>query len=248
MVNPSDMNTPIVIGMGGGGSNGSSTEEKLTAEKFSEKILKNTLNPTDSAKLHSMLTEILKDCMGETLLQEIYSKGLQIEVLFNSDTQNPHYTFNYKIDSVGNITNTYGYSITLKSNQGYALLHELFHFYQHQVLGTKTFINAKSNYEVEAYIATYMYMDRYSTPDMDRHMKTYFASLPFGRQIAVLSSELYNNATFIDYSTENDKKFHELFVAASRKYSKAYGNPPYDDEQKSEQCIQNLAKISKNCY
>ncbi len=246
MVNPSDINTPIIIGMGGGGgSNGSSTKEKLTAEKFSEKILKNTLNPTDSAQLHSMLTEILNDCMGETLLQEIYSKGLQIEVLFNSDTQNPHYTFNYKIDRVGNITNTYGYSITLKSNQGYALLHELFHFYQHQVLGTRTFLNAKSNYEVEAYLATYMYMDRFVGDSMDEFKEEFKKKLDIGYQIIKLHSKVLDDTSFVDYN-ECDY-FHRLFLDTAKHYSNANNNAPYDDTQTIEQHMQNLERVTIHC-
>ena len=244
IVEPVLHNHTSPIGMGGGGSNGSSTEEKLTAEKFSEKILKNTLNPTDSAQLHSMLTEILNDCMGETLLQKIYSKGLQIEVLFNSDTQNPHYTFNYKIDSVGNITNTYDYSITLKSNQGYALLHELFHFYQHQVLGTRTFLNAKSNYEVEAYLATYMYMDRIIGDQMDKQKQEFKEEVCIGNQVVKLYSMVLDNASFVDYN-ECDY-FHQLFLATAKHYSKA-NNTPYNDAQTIEQHIQNLEHVTILC-
>ncbi len=231
---------------GGGGGPAEEEEEELDAKKFAERIVKNSLSPSDSIQLHTMLEEIMKDCMGNTLLQEIYDKGTQISITFNSSANNPQYTFTDKVDTITNeVTQTYNHSITLTSNQDFALLHELFHFYQHQVLGSAKFKNAKANYEVEAYLATYMYMDRFVGDSMDEFKEEFKKKLDIGYQIIKLHSKVLDDTSFVDYN-ECDY-FHRLFLDTAKHYSNANNNAPYDDTQTIEQHMQNLERVTIHC-
>ncbi len=231
---------------GGGGGPAEEEEDELDAKKFAKRIVKNSLSPSDSIQLHTMLEEIMKDCMGNTLLQEIYDKGTQISITFNSSANNPQYTFTDKVDTITNeVTQTYNHSITLTSNQDFALLHELFHFYQHQVLGSAKFKNAKANYEVEAYLATYMYMDRFVGDSMDEFKKAFKEEFEIGSQVIKLHSMVLDDTSFIDYN-ECDY-FHLLFLTTAKHYSNANNNVPYDDTQTLEQHMQNLERVTIHC-
>ena len=217
-----------------GGSGSTSTEKKkLDSKEFADKILKNTLSPSDSMRLHTMLTEILNDCMGQTMLQEIYNKGTQISITFDSTIDNSRYNF----DS----------SIVMKNDHSEGLVHELFHYYQHQRLGSENFSGAKANYEIEAYLATYMYMDRAFDLSMYRRQKLFAKNAAIGVQINQMYALIFNDATFVEYNNEKEDYFHKLFLAAAKKYSNTNDHATYNEEQSLEQHIQNLKEVSVDC-
>ena len=231
-----DRTTAISI-LGGGGSGSTSTEKKkLDSKEFADKILKNTLSPSDSMRLHTMLTEILNDCMGQTMLQEIYDKGTQINITFNSNISRSKYKFNSNIHSS---------TIVMCNDHSEGLVHELFHFVQHYTLGYNTYQSAYVNFEVEAHIASLMYMSHTTNISAHSRYDKYCDTTWGGYQE---DCALYLNA---DGSIPQGDFWEEMFRSsyddAAWYYKGTHQNRNYDTNRNSEDNISILSKLFKYC-
>ena len=103
-----------------------------------------------------------------------------------------------------------------------------------------------SDFEVEAYLATYMYMNRIVGYPMDEHKEEFKEEIDIGYQIIKLHSMIFDNTFMVEISYDADDYFHQLFLNTAKKYSKA-NNVPYDDKQILEQHMQDLKDVSINC-
>lgn len=221
---------------GGGGGPAEEEEEELDAKKFAKRIVKNSLSPSDSIQLHTMLEEIMKDCMGKTLLQNIYDNGVQISINFDSSSKNSRYYF------CDDYTESY---IVLQNNHSEGLVHELFHFYQHITSGNNMFNSALANFEVEANIASYMYMDRSLNIEVYRRQNR-FKNRIIGTQVITLQSMIFDNTSFLEFNTEKEDYFHRLFIATATSYGNM-NNCTVDVKQPVKDHLKNLQKITINC-
>ena len=230
-----DTIAPIVPSGGGSGST-STEEDKLDSKKFADKILKNTLSPSDSMRLHTMLTEILNDCMGHTMLQEIYDKGTQINITFNSNISRSKYKFNSNIHSS---------TIVMCNDHSEGLVHELFHFVQHYTLGYNTYQSAYVNFEVEAHIVSLMYMSHTTNISAHSRYDKYCDTTWGGYQE---DCALYLNADgSIPQGDFWEEMFRSSYATAAWYYKGTHQNRNYDTNRNSEDNISILSKLFKYC-
>ncbi len=242
-------NDHFTLGGGGGGST-TTEEEKLTSEEFADKIIKNTLSPADSTQIHSMLTEILNDCIGRTMLQEIYDNGEQLSITFDSTANNSTFKFSDLVSKEGEIINTYNFSITLTSNFSEVLLHELFHFYQHQNVGSTDFKTAKVNYEVEAYFLTLMYLSHTTNEGVHgRYLP--FCQTDIGSLLDFCSEYINPDGSF-EGANKEEIEISKIFCGyyfsdASWWYKNKNPECLYDENQTIATNIKNFQILMKNC-
>ncbi len=156
--------------LGGGGGGGSATEGTLpdsgetppnvttpsidgkTPEEVSEEIFNNYGNLADSVKtkVNTMIAEIAEDCMGKELLSQLMGRNVTFE--FSATAPRSRFYHNEN-------------KVVLKNNHSEGLMHELFHAYQYNVScqgNVATYSGLIKNFEAEAYVATYFYMNRYA--------------------------------------------------------------------------------------
>ena len=233
---------PLIPTGGGGGGTTTTEKEKLTPEKFADKIIKNTLSPADSAQIHTMLTEILNDCMGQTLLQEIYDKGVKISITFDSNQSNSKYIY-----YGDNLTSS---SIIMCNNHTEGLVHELFHYYQHYTYKYNTFNSAEINTEVEAHLASVLYMSHVTNSSAQSRYNTYLQSR-LGDYLDLCSIFINHNGT---YKGSNEKEqyiskfmFGEYFKEAAWTYYNTHKSYLYDETRSIDENIKCLQAIFKNC-
>ncbi len=151
------------IGGGGGGSSNNDDEaggdtsaggiDGKTPEEVSEDIFNNYGNLADSVKtkLNTMIAEIAEDCMGKELLSQLMEESVAVGLSFLNEGNSKFYH-----DSNG---------VVMVNNHSEGLMHELFHAYQYNVScqgNVATYSGLIKNFEAEAYVATYFYMNRYA--------------------------------------------------------------------------------------
>lgn len=153
---------PTIIGItlpliGGGGGSTEKEKEEEEEEPTGEELVEDLfdtegLSDEQKDKVGKMLQEIIKDCMGEELYNQLLAKlnDNHIQIVFSNKT--PSY-----LNNVLNF-NENSYSDTL--------LHELFHAYQD--LSIQGSLNSISvNLEIEAQLAKYKYAYRKNSPVPD---------------------------------------------------------------------------------
>lgn len=241
---------PLIPTGGGGGGTTTTEKEKLTPEKFADKIIKNTLSPADSAQIHTMLTEILNDCMGQTLLQELYDKDEKINIKFDSTVNNSNYTYKDAMSSTGEITKTFNFTITLNSTFSEVLLHEFFHFYQHLSIGSKGFKSAKVNYEVEAYFLTLMYLNHTTNQGVHSRYEP-FCQTDIGSLLDFCSEYINPDGSF-EGANKEEIEISKIFCGyyfsdASWWYKNKNPECLYDENQTIATNIKNFQILMKNC-
>jgi hypothetical protein len=125
---------------GAGGSSGSSNSSPSDTSKADEVF--DDVEDEYVDDINDLLEEIMLDCMGGKLFNALEARG--DDIILNVD--------------IGNGNSKYGSSgIKLTQLNSGTLLHEMFHAYQHGVLGTTAFNARIANNEVEAYLARYMF-------------------------------------------------------------------------------------------
>lgn len=155
---------PIGGGGGGGGSSDNDDDEAggntsaggidgKTPEEVSEDIFNNYGNLADSVKtkINTMIAEIAEDCMGKELLSQLMGNNVNVEFGTSSEGNS---RFGHKTNEV-----------IMVNNHSEGLMHELFHAYQYNVScqgNVATYSGLIKNFEAEAYVATYFYMNRYA--------------------------------------------------------------------------------------
>ncbi|MBQ3071054.1 MAG: hypothetical protein IJD12_05150 [Tidjanibacter sp.] len=156
---------PLIGGGGGGGGSSDNDDDEAggdtsaggidgkTPEEVSEDIFNNYGNLADSVKtkLNTMIAEIAEDCMGKELLSQLMEKSVAVGLSFSNEGNSKFYH-----DSNG---------VVMVNNHSEGLMHELFHAYQYNVScqgNVATYAGLIKNFEAEAYVATYFYMNRYA--------------------------------------------------------------------------------------
>ena len=166
------------LGGGGGGSSSSNDDEEgdnntsdgtngidgKTPEEVSEDIFNNYGNLADSVKtkVNTMIAEIAADCMGKELLSRLM--GNNVNVKFGTSSEG-NSRFGHKTNEV-----------IMVNNYSEVLLHELFHAYQYNVACQKnvsTYEGLIRNFEAEAYVAMYFFMDRSLSIEMSSRKKRF---------------------------------------------------------------------------
>ena len=229
---------PTIIGItlpliGGGGS--SSTDEDEKDEPTGEEMLEDlfdTKNLSDEEKkiVGEMLEEIYDDCMGRELIVSLVSKNNKISL-------------NFSYNDRAGFNPTKG--IQLNNDHSEALLHELFHAYQCSQVTATAFYASAANYEVEAYLATCMYMDRCLNIEVYRRQKR-FKNRIIGTQVITLQSMIFDNTSFLEFNSEKEDYFHRLFISTSISYGST-NNCTVDVKQPMEDHLKNLQKITIKC-
>lgn len=229
---------------GGGGGSASTKDEEISIEKFTNRIVKNTLSPTDSAQLHTMLSEIIKDCMGKQLLSEIYNKSIPIEIRF---VEPSIYQSNSQYKRSSNI---YNCGIFMVNDHSEGLVHELFHFYQQLHSDYDSFTNAMVNYEIEAHLLALMYMSH--TANSSAHSRyDSFCNTPLGEHIASCAEFINSNGTI--YGSNNKEiemskfYFEYYFNDAAEFYKNRFSNKKYDTTRTTTDNIIHLQHLFKHC-
>lgn len=233
------------FGIGGGAS---SEEEKekdekfLNAKEFTNKILKNNLSTSDSLTLHIMLEEILSDCMGRNLLTKIYDNNIQIDITFDTNSgNNSRYCYN------SNIKNS---SIVMSNSHSEGLLHELYHFYQHFTYGYNIFQQANVNFEVEAHLASVIYMSLPTNTDAHSRFDKYIDT--------TLGSHLYDCSLWFDKQyIGNDSElsldnlslymFNDSFQDTAWYYQDKHKNLNYDTQRNVIESLKDLLTFYIEC-
>jgi len=218
-------------GGGGGGPAEEEEEEDPTGEEMLEDLFE-TSNLTEEEKkiVSKMLEEIYDDCMGRELIVSLVSKNNKINLVFSYNNR-------------AGFNPTKG--IRLNNDHSEALLHELFHAYQCSQVTATAFYTSVANYEVEAYLATYMYMDRCLNTEVYRRQKR-FKNRIIGTQVITLQSMIFDNTSFLEFNSEKEDYFHELFISTSISYGST-NNCTVDVKQPMEDHLKNLQKITINC-
>lgn len=172
-----DNEFPFIVVGGGGGESTTTEEEEEEEEKDEEptadelvEALFDTegLSDEQKDKVGKMLQEIIKDCMGEELYNQLLAKlnDNHIQIVFSNKT--PSY-----LNNILNF-NENSYSDTL--------LHELFHAYQD--LSIQGSLNSISvNLEIEAQLAKYKYAYRKNSPVPDDRRDTDYRHSPLKEQL-----------------------------------------------------------------
>ena len=118
-----------------------------TARGIARKIFSNYSSRHDTTEICSMIEEIMNSKIGGNLLKALTDKNVKTIFDYDSDYKNSEIL----ILKFGQPT------ITLNEYISHKLFHELFHALQASMVGFDTFVSTKANYEVECYVATFLY-------------------------------------------------------------------------------------------
>lgn len=221
---------------GGGGGSGSTntTTEELIAKDVREQLFDtSSLSKDEEGELEEMLQEILGDCMGEELCRQLLKSGERIEFIFN-DTRSSNIC--YSNDGIE--------YISMRNNRSEGLIHEMFHAYQIINGDYDDFQNNKPAYEIEAYIATCLYIEHNILSDVEKRLKS-IEALSFGPYITFLCNyDLYSDGSVVH---GHNHSFEALFAQACAKYAEFQNIKNYQHKQHKWTSLTNLLNISKNC-
>jgi len=117
------------------------------SRSYSKLIFSNYSSCSDTTEICSMIEEIMNSEIGENLLKALTDKNVKTIFKFDSKYKN----------SVIQILELGQPTITLNKYISHKLFHELFHALQASMVGFDSFVGAKANYEVECYVATYIF-------------------------------------------------------------------------------------------
>ena len=240
--------------LGGGGGGGSATEGTLpdsgetppdvtaptidgkTPEEVSEDIFNNYGNLADSVKtkVNTMIAEIAEDCMGKELLSQLMGRN----VIFEFSATAPRSRFFHNENKV-----------LMKNNLSEVLLHELFHAYQYNVACQKnvsTYEGLIRNFEAEAYVAMYFYMDRCFSLEMYSRQKRFAKRNIVGMNASKAAMCL----TYQGYINEWDVKVEDVFrsnfkIAAFNAVKDK--NISFNETRSIDENIGILRTLSQNC-
>ena len=212
---------------GGGGSSGSGSQAIFGNDQLTEDTWK---------LLDDMLDEILDDCMGGNLYNEIKKQlngdKVTIQIVDGIDSS---YNWN---------TNTL--SLNVNDLESYAYLHELIHLYQTLQETISSFENTLMNREIEAQYAQYLFL-RKQPVWQEKYEEVYRRSQ---RGNAIINLDVYID----EHGSLQDESLAELaecfisenVVSALQMYE-AYANYPFDVNQGVLQMFSNINVLTKNC-
>ncbi len=239
-------------GTGGGG--GSATEGTLpdsgetppdvtaptidgkTPEEVSEDIFNNYGNLADSVKtkVNTMIAEIAEDCMGKELLSQLMGRN----VTFEFSATAPRSRFFYDENKV-----------LMKNNLSEGLLHELFHAYQKIIMCNNVggvFYQSLENFEAEAYIAMYLYMDRCLSLEMYSRQKRFSKRNPIGMDASKAAKYLTYKGYMNEWNMESENKFSNYFKNIGRN-AVSSSTSLFDAEKSIDENLSGLQSLSQNC-
>ena len=224
----------LIDDLGGGGGSSNTTNEELTPKEVREKLFDtSSLSEKEKDDLEKMLQDIMRDCMGEKLCRQLLESGERIEFIFN-DTSSSHIC--YSTDGIE--------YISMKNNRSEGLIHEMFHAYQIISVDYDDFQNYKPAYEIEAYIATFLYIEHDILSDKEKRLKS-IEALSFGPYITQLCNyDLQTDGSIIN---GHNYGFEKLFAKACAKYAEFQNIKNYQHKPHEWTSLTNLLNISNNC-
>ena len=237
---PIEIVEPIILpstGGGGGGQTTTTTDEAIRKER---KELTQSLFTTDSLtedqiqEVGKMLEQIMQDCMGGELYNKLVNNVKPIKLTFHSDKNSQ-----YNYDS---------HSIILKSCNSDTLLHEMFHAYQHSVLENDEYDKAGVNYEIEAQIARYIYIDSNSMIDRESD----FIKQKLGRLVKNMAQHISSRGYLLDYSYEIEERLNRFYKKTDTLLNQMANSNKLDSltlvpNMRSDDNLRILIELSKNC-
>ncbi len=242
MVNPSDMNTPIVIGMGGGGggSNGTTTEEESSKDSEEEKVKKlfqnyDSLSSSEKQELNEAMEQIIEDCMGQKMIDTLIEKQV-------SPSYATSYPENFAIPDNIKDTSAYVYDQNMLVYRGEGvdvLLHELFHAYQYY--SDKDFESALANYEIEAQVARTLFAIRLKKKGNEEYYNN-ITSAPLGKPIIYMTQQVSHTGELSDNVRNNYFVIYDKVAT----YFNDELNLTYDVSILTDS-YRNLIQLSVNC-
>lgn len=232
----SDPLEPIINDTSGGTSNNSSEEAEKSIREYAEDLFDTTsLSLEDKNELDKMLESIMDDCMGIELYKQLVESNRTIRFTFSSEQINSAFSAQQGV-----------MSITLnRSYRSDVLLHEMMHAYQY-IHKYNDFHNNLVCCEIEAYIASLAYIERYMDASTFTETYTQYAPKYIEDEILFLailmptqSDPLHEGCIPIYNSWFNDA----TISYSSRRSNKYKTNQPTDGYT----FIKSLINLSSNC-
>ncbi len=232
-----------LIGGGGGASNnnsggeekGEEEEDPLTPEEVREKLFDtSSLTDEEEKELDEMLQEIINNCLGEELCRQLINKGNTIVIGFNEQLSNSHFG-----------TKNGRHIIELNRYRSDVLLHEMTHAYQGFSRGSVQYNNNMAYIEIEAYIATFFFLNNISTGLEFIEIQNNYGPYCIRSDMAFLQSYFPN---IIKNSEVFDPAFfNQVFENAAENYSYTYYNNEPGTTTPGTQFITSLMTLIQNC-
>ncbi len=235
------------IGGGGGGSSNNDNEDGgdtsaggidgKTPEEVSEDIFNNYGNLADSVKtkLNTMIAEIAEDCMGKELLSQLMEESVAVGLSFSNEGNSKFYH-----DSNG---------VVMVNNHSEGLMHELFHAYQYNVScqgNVATYSGLIKNFEAEAHIAAYFYMDRCLDLEMYSRQKKYSRRNVVGIDASKAADCLTYQGYINEWDVKVENQFRRYFRNAALSAGKKNSNP-FNENRSIDENVEVLRILSQNC-
>lgn len=220
---------PLTGNEGGGGNYHSAPSSNV--------IFKNDSFSEDTWRvLDIMLNEILDDCMGESLYNEIKKR-------LNGDKMAIRIVDG--IDS-GYNWNTYTLSLNVNKLESNVFFHELMHLYQTLQETTSSFENALMNREIEAHYAQYLFLRKQSI--WEENYEDIYKRSQRGRAIINLEIFIDKRGSLKDGTlAELAECFISENVVSVFRMNEAYKNYSFDLNSGVLQVFSNINVLTQNC-
>lgn len=211
---------------GGGSGEGSAGEgEDSSQSEHNAKI------SSESDVVHDLLDSLMKDCMGQKLIQAI---DMEVTIVVGGDKNSVSL-------SPDGATITFGDGTEENLQRPYVLLEELIHIYQYQKLGRESFNQGKLNREIEAKVGWLRYEARRTGG---------FKSGAYDQQLGGKGSTVHFTDVITycyphyDGNNETHAYFYNLAATSIRKISIYSDEEKYPeiDSLRNFDCIEELSK------
>ena len=227
----------------GGGSKPTTKNDRNTAPN-SKKIFKNSeLSDSQWTILEAKIKEIMKQCMGMSLINTLAEKLGTKRITIKFDESG---TGNYVFDGKSSV-------LTINPNKdAYYLFHEMFHVYQaFGEININTYKAANLNLEFEAYFAVLRYMEG-DVELFNSLAYEKFIGHPIGASVYDLSDYLDNHGYLMPGKsvTEYENHISSKMVYIFRNYSKGVYNEkqyPFDASRVGDTNFKNFRAVTKDC-
>lgn len=194
------------------------------------------LSNGEQQSIDSMILEILSDCMGRELLNQLQEANRDITFSFDPNIKASQHSYNGS-----------SHSIIMKRHYSEVFLHELFHAYQ-----TTTNTQGSANIEIEAQLARYVYMVNHEDPYILHRLEGYL-KCDLGTGIAQLDDSINLPMS----SQERESVIQNSIVKLTKILNNTIHNhnsnqseqmtPLVLINQDSNKTFNNITELRKNC-
>lgn len=208
-----------------GGSWGNGEGEDSSQSEHNAKI------SSESDVVHDLLDSLMKDCMGQKLIQAI---DMEVTIVVGGDKNSVSL-------SPDGATITFGDGTEENLQRPYVLLEELIHIYQYQQLGRESFNQGKLNREIEAKVGWLRYEARRTGGFKSGAYDQQLGGQNGTENFWILSKYCYPQ---YDHSDESHSFFYDAAVSSIRKISIYSDEEKYPeiDSLRNFDCIEELSK------